>query len=59
LSYDQLKEAVKGQDIVYVNLAGDLEQMAKIIVKALEETGVKRIIAISSIGIYGTPLRPC
>ena len=58
LEYNQLKEAVKGQDIVYVNLAGDLEQMAKNIVKAMEETGVKRIIVISSIGIYETPLRP-
>jgi uncharacterized protein YbjT (DUF2867 family) len=58
LNYQQLKEAIKGQDIVYVNLAGDLEAMAKNIVKAMEETGVKRIIAISSIGIYDTPLRP-
>ena len=58
LDYPVLSEAVKGQDIVYVNLAGDLEQMAKNIVKAMTENGVKRIIAISSIGIYDTPLRP-
>lgn len=58
LNYDGLKEAIRGQDIVYVNLAGDLEAMAKNIVRAMEETGVKRIIAISSIGIYGAPLRP-
>ncbi|HYM94903.1 MAG TPA: NAD(P)H-binding protein, partial [Chitinophagaceae bacterium] len=58
LNYDQLKEAIKGQDIVYLNLAGDLEAMAKNITKAMKETGVKRIIAISSIGIYDTPLRP-
>ena len=32
--------------------------MAKNIVKAMQETGVRRIIAISSIGIYQTPLRP-
>jgi uncharacterized protein YbjT (DUF2867 family) len=57
LNYSQLKEAIKGQDIVYVNLAGDLALMAKNIVKAMQETGVKRIIAISSIGIYSTPLR--
>jgi uncharacterized protein YbjT (DUF2867 family) len=57
LNYNQLKEAIKGQDIVYVNLAGDLEAMAKNIVKAMKETGAKRIIAISSIGIYYTPLR--
>jgi uncharacterized protein YbjT (DUF2867 family) len=57
LEYSQLKEAIKGQDIVYVNLAGDLEAMAKHIVKAMKETGVQRIIAISSIGIYETPLK--
>jgi len=58
LNYGDLKEAFNGQDIVYVNLAGDLEAMAKNIVKAMAEKGVKRIIAISSIGIYETPLRP-
>jgi uncharacterized protein YbjT (DUF2867 family) len=58
MEYDKLKNAVEGQDIVYVNLAGNLEAMAKNIVKAMQETGVKRIIAISSIGIYETPLRP-
>ncbi|MHC2990475.1 NAD-dependent dehydratase [Pontibacter sp. HJ8] len=58
LNYDQLKEAIQGQDIVYANLAGDLEAMAKNIVRAMEETGVKRIIFISSIGIYDTPLKP-
>ena len=57
LDYSQLKEAIKGQDIVYINLAGDLEAMAKHIVKAMKETGVQRIIAISSIGIYETPLK--
>ena len=57
LNYEQVREAIKGHDIVYVNLAGDLETMAKNIVKAMKETGVKRIIAISSIGIYETQLR--
>jgi uncharacterized protein YbjT (DUF2867 family) len=58
MDYPKLKEAISGQDIVYVNLAGDLEAMSKNIVKAMKETGVKRIIAISSIGIYKTPLKP-
>lgn len=57
MDYQVLKNAVAGHDIVYVNLAGNLEAMAKNIVKAMKETGVKRIIAISSIGIYETPLR--
>jgi uncharacterized protein YbjT (DUF2867 family) len=58
LDINQLKEAIKGQDIVYANLAGDLEAMAKSIVKAMEETGVKKLIFISSIGIYDAPLKP-
>jgi len=58
LNYDQLKEAIAGQDIVYANLAGDLEAMAKNIVKAMEETGARKIIFISSIGIYDVPVRP-
>ncbi|MGE5428832.1 MAG: NAD(P)H-binding protein [Methylococcaceae bacterium] len=57
MDYVTLKKAIEGQDIVYVNLSGNLEAMAKNIVKAMGETGVKRIIAISSIGIYNTPLR--
>jgi uncharacterized protein YbjT (DUF2867 family) len=58
LDFHQLKEAIKGQDIVYANLSGDLEEMAKNIVKAMEETGVKKLIFISSIGIYNVPLKP-
>jgi len=57
MNFNKLNEAIAGQDIVYVNLAGDLGAMAKNIVKAMEETEVKRIIAISSIGIYDTPLK--
>ena len=58
LNFDQLKEAITGQDIVYANLAGDLEAMAKNIVRAMDETGVKKLVFISSIGIYDVPLRP-
>lgn len=58
MDYPKLKDAVNGQDMVYVNLAGNLEAMAKNIVKAMQETRVKRVIAVSSIGIYETPLRP-
>jgi uncharacterized protein YbjT (DUF2867 family) len=58
LNFDLLKEAIAGQDIVYANLSGELEAMAKNIVKAMEETEVKKLIFISSIGIYDVPLRP-
>jgi uncharacterized protein YbjT (DUF2867 family) len=57
MNYNDVKNAVTGQHTVYVNLAGNLEVMAKNIVKAMQGTGVKRIIAISSIGIYETPLK--
>lgn len=58
MDYEKLKNAINGQDIVYINLAGNLEAMTKNIVKAMQESGVKRVIAISSIGIYTTPLKP-
>ena len=57
MNYNSLKDAIKGHDIVYANLAGDLGQMAKNIVKAMNETGVKKLIFISSIEIYNEPVR--
>lgn len=58
LNLDDVKRVVENQDIVYVNLEGNLEAMTKNIVKAMHEANVKRIIAISSIGIYDKPLKP-
>ena len=58
MNFNSVKNAVAGHDIVYVNLAGDLEAMTGNIVRAMQEAGVKRIIAISSIGIYHSPLKP-
>ena len=52
-----LQNAMQGQDIVYVNLAGDLAAMGANIVAAMQTAGVRRVIAVSSIGIYETPLR--
>lgn len=57
MNYELLKEAISGQDIVYVNLAGNLGPMAKNIVKAMNETNVKRVIFISSIEIYNEPVK--
>ena len=47
-----LKQAMTGQDVVYAGLAGDLGRMAESIVRAMDETGVRRLIFISSMGIY-------
>jgi uncharacterized protein YbjT (DUF2867 family) len=58
MDFSSVKNAIAGHDIVYVNLAGNLEIMTTNIVRAMKETGVRRIIAISSIGIYEKPLRP-
>lgn len=58
MSFTDIRNAVAGKDFVYINLAGNLEAMTKNIVKAMQDTGVKRVIAISSIGIYETPLKP-
>lgn len=57
LDVDQLIKVIAGQDIVYANLAGDLETMAKNIITAMNHNGVKKIIFISSIGIYNIPVQ--
>jgi uncharacterized protein YbjT (DUF2867 family) len=53
LDAGKLREAMAGQNVVYANLAGDLEEMAKSIVDAMHANGVRRLIFISSMGIYG------
>ena len=47
-----LREAVSGQDAVFVALTGDLGRMARCIVDAMDAEGVKRLIFITSMGIY-------
>ena len=47
-----LESAMAGQDVVYANLAGQLEPQARCIVTAMKKTGLKRLIFISSMGIY-------
>lgn len=50
---DELAPAIKGADIVYANLAGsNIEDQAKTVVKAMDEDGIKRLIWISSLGVY-------
>ena len=48
----RLKEALNGTDSVYAGLAGLLEAMASSLVSAMKETGVKRLVWITSYGIY-------
>ncbi|RBL88112.1 SDR family oxidoreductase [Chitinophaga flava] len=52
LHHKQLNEAMKDQDIVYANLAGSLDKMARQIVEAMEKNGVRRLIFVTSLGIY-------
>jgi uncharacterized protein YbjT (DUF2867 family) len=53
LDLKALEASMAGQDVVYANLAGPMEQQARCIVQAMEATGVKRLIFISSMGIHG------
>jgi len=47
-----LTAAMADQDAVYVNLAGDLPRQAQAIVAAMKATGVRRLVFISSMGVY-------
>ncbi|GAX00609.1 SDR family oxidoreductase [Secundilactobacillus hailunensis] len=48
-----LEKAMQGQDIVYANLGNhDIEKQAKTVVAAMKASGVKRLIWISTLGIY-------
>lgn len=53
MNLEHVRNAVKGQDIVYFGMSGEIDVMADNVVKAMAEVGVRRIIAISSMGIYG------
>lgn len=49
---DDIRQAVKGQDIIYASLAGDVVRMAKTLTQVMAEEGVKRLIWTSSLGIH-------
>ncbi len=53
LDLSTLGAAMKGQEVVYANLSGAMKQQAERIVEAMHATGLKRLIFISSMGIYG------
>src|SRR5271157_2500973 len=53
LDLAELQSAMKGQDVVFASLTGEMKKQAEHIVKAMHATGVRRLIFISSMGIYG------
>jgi uncharacterized protein YbjT (DUF2867 family) len=53
LDREALTATMHGQDVVYASLAGAMAQQAQAIVECMQSTGLKRLIFISSMGIYG------
>jgi uncharacterized protein YbjT (DUF2867 family) len=53
LDLPTLTAAMQGQDVVYANLVGPMKQQAERIIEAMHTTGLKRLVFISSMGIYG------
>ena len=49
----RLEAAMNGQDVVVASLAGAMKQQAASIVAAMHATGLKRLIFVCSMGIYG------
>lgn len=47
-----LQDALKGQDVVFAALSGNLAGMAKSLIAGMDEAGVKRLLFIASMGIY-------
>lgn len=49
----ELKSALSGQDIVYCAISGDeLPKIASVLVTAMSEAKVKRLIFMGAVGIY-------
>lgn len=52
LDQETVASAMDGQDVVYANLSGEMGDQARVTVRAMEKMGLKRLIFISSMGIY-------
>ncbi|MGW4180818.1 NAD(P)H-binding protein [Streptomyces albidoflavus] len=52
LDAELLGSAVRGQDTVYANLAGDLDEQARRIVEAMNAADVRRLVFVTALGIY-------
>lgn len=47
-----LPQLMAGQDVVYANLAGDVDKQTAHILAVMKAKGVKRLIFVNSLGIY-------
>jgi uncharacterized protein YbjT (DUF2867 family) len=47
-----LPQLMTGQDVVYANLAGDVDKQTAHILAVMKSKGVKRLIFVNSLGIY-------
>ena len=52
LGIETLRAAMQGQDVVYANLAGAIEEQTRTIMKTIQVTGLKRLVFINSMGIF-------
>lgn len=48
----KLRDAVSGQDVVYANLAGDIDAQAAAIITVMKNTGSPKLIFCTTLGIY-------
>jgi len=53
LDHPTLEAAMRDQDVVYANLAGAMAEQARVIINAMRASGLRRLIFVSSMGIYG------
>ncbi|MDK1386558.1 SDR family oxidoreductase [Sinorhizobium sp. 8-89] len=47
-----LEDIMTGQDVIYANLAGDVDKQAEAIISAMRSAGVNHLIFVTSLGIY-------
>ncbi|MFI5693246.1 SDR family oxidoreductase [Kribbella sp. NPDC051586] len=52
LDRKSLDDAIRGQDVVYANLAGDVDEQARTIIQSMNAAGPARLVFISALGIY-------
>jgi uncharacterized protein YbjT (DUF2867 family) len=52
MNASDLDKVISGQDVVFASLTGNLGKMAQAIVESMKRVGVKRLIFITSMGIY-------